>query len=172
MAKMAAKSGVVDEIDRDILTALQADGRLSYSELAEQVGLSANAVADRVRRLLSLKAIVAIEARLDPELLDQRLFAFVDVKLRSDVPAEQFEREIALFPQVLSATLTTGSSDYTLRLGCADQADLVAVVEGLRARAGAAETYSRLILRERAFVRTPRTRAPSGQVRSSGGLKP
>src|SRR5690242_18695769 len=119
MGKNAVKSGAVDDIDRDILGVLQADGRISYSDLAAKVGLSANAVADRVRRLLSIKAIEAIEARLDPELLDQRLFAYVDVKLRADVPAERFEREIALFPQVLSATLTTGSSDYTLRLGCA-----------------------------------------------------
>lgn len=159
MSKAAVKTGAIDEIDRDILTSLQTDGRVSYSDLAAQVGLSANAVADRVRRLLGLKAIVAIEARLNPELLGQRLFAFVDVKLRSDVPAEQFEREIALLPQVLSATLTTGSSDYTLRIGCADQADLVSVVEALRTQAGAAETYSRVILRERVFQRTAQTRS-------------
>lgn len=171
MSSGAVKSGAVDDVDRDILGALQRDGRQSYSDLAAAVGLSANAVADRVRRLLASKAILAIEARLDPELLDQRLFAFVDVKLRSDVPAERFEREIAAMPQVLSAVLTTGSSDYTLRVGCADQADLVSVVEALRARAGAAETYSRLILRERVFQRTPQTKrlGPRGRFDSGAG---
>jgi len=155
MSRITAKTGVLDELDRDILGELQRDGRQSYSELAARVGLSANAVADRVRRLLSTNAIIAIEARIDPELLDQRLFAFIDVKLRPDTAAERFEREIAAMPQILSAALTTGSFDYTLRAGCADQSDLVAVVEALRARAGVAETYSRLILRERVFLRTP-----------------
>ncbi|MBV9269933.1 MAG: Lrp/AsnC family transcriptional regulator [Candidatus Eremiobacteraeota bacterium] len=168
MVRDTEKIGAIDDIDRDILGALQRDGRQSFSDLAAGVGLSANAVADRVRRLLQSKAIVAIEARIDPELLDQRFFAFIDVKLRPDTSAERFEREITLIPQILSATLTTGSFDYTLRAGCSDQSDLVAVVERLRARAGVAETYSRLILREQIFRRSPSPK----QSRSRGRFGP
>ncbi len=51
-------------------------------------------------------------------------------------------------PQVRSATLLTGSFDYALRVACSDRADLAAVTETIRSKAGAQETYSRIILRD------------------------
>lgn len=158
MARMAAvkeKLEALDEIDREILGALQADARLTFSELAARVALSANAVAERVRRLQHSGAIARYEARLSPDVFGHRLFAFVDVKLRADTAADGFERRLHEIRQVTRAFLTTGTFDYTLEVACRDQADLVELVEYLRAKAGVAETYSRLILREREFVRSP-----------------
>ena len=51
-------------------------------------------------------------------------------------------------PQVLTATLLTGSFDYALRVACSDRADLAELTETIRNKAGAQETYSRIILRE------------------------
>ena len=50
--------------------------------------------------------------------------------------------------QVQSAALMTGSFDFAVRVACRDQDDLVIVTEYLRNKAGAQETYSRVILRE------------------------
>ncbi|HET6896322.1 MAG TPA: Lrp/AsnC family transcriptional regulator [Candidatus Baltobacteraceae bacterium] len=156
MAPPAEKFAAVDDVDREILDVLQRDARVSFSDLAARVAMSPNAVAERVRRLQSTGAIVAYEARVAPENFGRRLFAFLDVKLRADTAAADFERHIESVRQVTAAYLTTGTFDYTLDVACRNESDLVELVEHLRARAGVAETYSRLILRERTFVRSPK----------------
>jgi|GEM_PF-264376 len=165
MSSFAEKNTGLDDIDRDILSELQRDGRQTFSDLALRVGLSANAAAERVRRLLQCGAILAIEARIAPEVHGHHLMALVDVKLRLDTPAEHLEREIAQMPQILAATLTTGSFDYTLRVGCTNQDELVSVIERLRSRAGVADTNTRLILHERIF-RRPVNRRQARRARS------
>lgn len=158
MAVPTEKIAAVDDIDREILDVLQRNARISFSDLAGRVAMSPNAVAERVRRLRSIGAIAGYEARLAPEIFGRRLFAFLDVKLRADTAAADFERHLDGVRQVTRAYLTTGTFDYTLDVACRDEADLVELVEHLRARAGVAETYSRLILRERTFVRSPKLR--------------
>lgn len=140
---------MIDAIDRDILVELQADARLSFTELASRVDLSANAVAERVRRLERDGVIAAYHAVVDPAASGKALAAYVDVKLRADTPADRFEAAIERIDGIVEAALTTGSFDYTVRVACADQADLVRLVETLRGAVPIAETYTRLILRER-----------------------
>ena len=67
-----------------------------------------------------------------------------------------------------SATLVTGSFDYSLRVACSDRADLAAVTETIRERAGAQETYSRIILRE---VRFGRSKAPRSTTRAKASSR-
>ena len=138
----------MDKIDREILRVLQSDGRCSFTDLGAAVHLSANAAADRVRRLVESGTIVGIHAVVDPAALGLTIEAQIDVKLRPTTTAESFERAIRDVPQVSTATLVTGSFDYALRVACSDRADLAAVTETIRERAGAQETYSRIILRE------------------------
>lgn len=138
----------MDRADREILRLLAGNGRLSYRELAEGVHLSANAVAERVRRLLDDGTIRAIRADINPAALNRMLEAQIDVKLRAGTRAEDFERELRLFPQLVCATLLTGTYDYLLRVACTDREELVAVTERLRNDAGAQETHSRIVLRD------------------------
>ena len=137
----------MDAIDRDIVKALRHDARLSFRDLGETVGLSANAAAERVRRLVSAGTIRRFRAEIDPRAHGLRLAAFVDLRLAGGVAADAFESALESLTGVLWAALTTGSFDYTLRVAVADETALVALIEGLRAR-GASETYSRIILRE------------------------
>jgi Lrp/AsnC family leucine-responsive transcriptional regulator len=151
MAFLPAKNAVFDEIDRDILGELSRDGRVSFTDLASRVRLSPNAVAERVRRLERSGVIRRYTAELDRATLGMGLEAYIDVKLRADTPADRFEEAVERIAGVVQLILTTGSSDYTLRVACTGQADLVRLVEALRAAVPIAETYSRLILRERAL---------------------
>jgi Lrp/AsnC family leucine-responsive transcriptional regulator len=159
MREFAEKNVALDAIDREILKTLAGDGRLSYTELANTVHLSANAVAERVRRLERSGVIAGYHAEIDRAALGLRLHAYIDVKLRADVPAERFEAAAEAIAGIDALTLTTGAFDYTLRVACRDQADLVRLVEALRAAVPIAETYSRLILRERIL----------GEVHAPGG---
>jgi Lrp/AsnC family leucine-responsive transcriptional regulator len=151
MPGAAAKITELDEIDRDILSLLERDGRTSYMELARAVGLSANATADRVRRLFSLGVIESVRAGLSPDALGLQVSAFIDVKLRSERAADDFEHALADVPGIVECALTTGSFDFTLRVACRDREDLVRIAEHLRTKAGAAETYTRILLRERKY---------------------
>jgi Lrp/AsnC family transcriptional regulator, leucine-responsive regulatory protein len=154
MAKMAVESAAIDDIDREILKTLEFDGRATIVEVAKAVALSQNATADRIRRLVHAGVIAGFAAQISAEALGLRLEAYVDVKLRSECPADDFERRLEGVPGLLECVLTTGSFDYMLRIACRDQDDLVRVAEYLRTTAGAAETYSRIILRQRRFPMT------------------
>jgi Lrp/AsnC family transcriptional regulator, leucine-responsive regulatory protein len=138
----------MDKIDLQILSLLQRDGRTSFRELGEAVHLSANAAAERVRRMMAEGTIRTIAAKLNPAKLGRPLEAQIDVKLRQGVSAASFEKALQGVAQIQSATLMTGSFDYAVRVACRDQDDLVSVTEYLRNKAGAHETYSRVILRE------------------------
>ena len=119
---------------REIIRLLQTDGRASYTDIGAAVHLSANAAADRVRRLLQDGTIVGIHAVVDPAALGLTIEAQIDVKLRPTTSADDFERAIRDVPQVLTATLLTGSFDYALRVACSDRADLAELTETIRNR--------------------------------------
>lgn len=138
----------MDQIDRAIISLLQRDGRLSYRDVGEAVGLSSNAAAERVKRLMADGVITSIRAHVNPAALGRTLEAQIDIKLRPDTSAADFEKAVRGLPQVVSAMLLTGSFDYAVRVACLDRDDLVHVTETLREKAGVHETTSRVILRE------------------------
>ena len=147
----------MDKIDRQIIELLKKDARLSYRELGEHVFLSANTVADRVRRLIQDKVLLGFHAEVNLVALDLPLQALIDIKLLHATSAAQFEAAIASIPGIIEATLMTGAHDYMLRVACFDQADLVRLIEALRSRAGVQDTFSRVILR-RFLVNAPRSK--------------
>jgi Lrp/AsnC family leucine-responsive transcriptional regulator len=154
MAKFSVESVAIDEIDQEILRTLERDGRATVVEVAKAVALSQNATADRIRRLVHGGVISRFAAEISAEALGLRLQVYIDVKLRSECPADDFERRLEGLSGLLECVLTTGSFDYMLRVACRDEHDLVRLTEYLRTTAGAAETYSRIILRQRRFPMT------------------
>lgn len=138
----------MDKIDREILSLLARDGRVSFRELAEAVHLSANAVAERFRRLRENGTIVGVRAVLDPAALGRTFEAQIEVKLDAGTAALDFETSLRHMPQVTAATLMTGSFDYAIRVACTDRNELMQVTETLRRLAGVRETYTRMVLRE------------------------
>lgn len=138
---------VMDDIDRAILGRLRSEARASFRDLGEAVGLSSNAVAERVRRLVTARVIRRFTIEIDRRAAGNHLAAFVDLRLASGTAADAFEAGLRAIPGVVSSSLTTGHFDYTLRAEVPGEQELVSLVEALRAR-GVAETHSRIILRE------------------------
>jgi len=148
MQLMAAINEVIDKIDSTILREMQLDGRLSFRDLGERVGLSANAAAERVRRLISAGVIQGVYAKVNPAAFGTNLFAYVDIKTGANTGPDQLGKLLAEIPEVRRAVWTTGNFDFTLEVACKDQDGLVHLIEELRKRAGIQETYTRLICRE------------------------
>ena len=138
----------MDAVDREILAVLVRDGRITYQELGRAVRLSANATADRVRRLRQDGVLAGYRADVDLAALGRRLVMFTEVRLRDGVGYPGFERGLADFPQVVSAAHVTGEYDYQLRVACVDTAEFERIIERLKVDHGVRELRSRLVLRE------------------------
>lgn len=141
------ESTVIDDLDREIIGLLRRNARASWRELGDAVGLSANATAERVRRLERAGVISGYTALLDPAASGRRLVALVDVRLSSPGAADRFEALIGRLDEVTDAAHVTGRSDYHLRVACADPAELDALIRLLKSEGGVAETDTRIALR-------------------------
>lgn len=74
------KDLLLDAVDRQIITELAQDGRISFAELGRRVSLSSPAVTERVRRLEQIGVITGYRAEIDPRALGYALTAIVRVK--------------------------------------------------------------------------------------------
>jgi Lrp/AsnC family leucine-responsive transcriptional regulator len=138
----------MDRIDRQILTILLADGRATYQELGRQVRLSANTVADRVRRLQSSGIVRGYRADLNLAAFGRGMELLSDVRLREGVDRKAFETQLHHVPQVVGAMRLTGDYDYQLRMACTDAREFETVIDRLKAELGVRELRSRLLLHE------------------------
>ena len=112
----------LDKMDRRILRELQTDGRISNTELARRIHLSATPCAERLKNLEKSGYIQQYQARLDPKLLNLELLVFVEISLlrtSPDVFAE-FREAVRDLPQVLECHLVSGNFDYLIKARVAD----------------------------------------------------
>lgn len=138
----------MDAVDREILAVLLHDGRITYQELGRAVRLSANAVADRVRRLRRSGILRGYRADLDFAALGRPLVLVTEVRLRDGVSGAEFERALSAFPQIFSAAHVTGDYDYQLRMACTDTIEFEELIARLKRDHGVRELRSRLVLRQ------------------------
>jgi Lrp/AsnC family leucine-responsive transcriptional regulator len=137
----------MDATDSEILRLLGDDGRLSWRDLGAAVGLSANAAAERVRRLRAAGVISGFSARVDPAAGGRTLQALVGITLAPGADSDAFATQAARLEPVTEVLHLTGAPDYQLRVACRDTAELDALLRMLRLRYGAADTETTIILR-------------------------
>ncbi|EST19037.1 Lrp/AsnC family transcriptional regulator [Streptomyces roseochromogenus] len=138
----------MDRIDRQILSILLSDGRATYQELGRQVRLSANTVADRVRRLQAVGVVRGYRAELNLAAFGRGMELLSDIRLREGVDRQAFEAQLHQVPQVVGAMRLTGDYDYQLRVACTDAREFETVIDRLKADLGVRELRSRLLLHE------------------------
>ena len=105
----------MDGIDWKIVAELEDDGRLSYAELGERVGLSKSPCWSRVRELERSGVIRGVAAQLEPSALGLAVQCFVEVRIRFDAHVD-FEAAVMAHPAVIECHTTAGDSDYILRI--------------------------------------------------------
>ncbi len=111
-----------DAVDRQLLSALQKNGRTTVGELAELVSLSPSPCWRRVRQLEESGIIAGYHARLDRQLLGYSVLGFVHLAMHDHTQekADAFEREVVALPQVLSCHNLSGRFDYQLEVVAQD----------------------------------------------------
>lgn len=143
MAHMAATSTSLDRIDSEILTILRDDARIPYQTLGDRVHLSANAAADRVRRLVRTGVIRRFTIDIDQSQLGRDLEAVIDVRVRD---VDQFRRGALTCPEVTWLAHVTGRTDYQLHVSCAGTAGLNELLTRFTREFGAEETLTTVVL--------------------------
>ncbi len=114
----------MDQIDRQIIAALQRDGRQKLSDLSETVGLSPTPCARRVARLEAEGVIAGYSARVDQEKvgLPLNIFIFVELDTQSRDAIKTFETALRRYDEVMECYLMTGTRDVLIRVVAADLA--------------------------------------------------
>ncbi|MBN2751952.1 MAG: Lrp/AsnC ligand binding domain-containing protein [Rhodospirillaceae bacterium] len=107
----------MDRLDRKILKELQADGRMTTADLADRIGLSPTATADRVKRLTRDGIILGYRAKLDPVKIGRGLLVFVEVLLDRTSPDvfDAFAAQVKRSGEVLECHMVTGGFDYLIK---------------------------------------------------------
>jgi Lrp/AsnC family transcriptional regulator, leucine-responsive regulatory protein len=105
----------MDDVDLELLSALQVDARATYAELGRQVGLSAPAIAERVRRLEASGIISGYHAQVDLKKAGYGIVAFVRLNSAPD-RAPQLERMARETAEVLEFHRVTGTEGYVLKV--------------------------------------------------------
>lgn len=107
----------LDPIDRKILHALQQDGRVTMTDLAAQVGLSATPCTERVRRLEREGIISGYHARVNPLALGLRVLVFIEIRVSNKSPQvlDEIRQSLEKLDEITECHLVTGDFDYLLK---------------------------------------------------------
>lgn len=109
----------LDNLDRRILRHLQQDGSITNLDLAQRIGLSATPCARRVKQLEDAGVILRKVTLLDPNRLDLKLTALIQIAMDRHTPErfEVFEQAVSACPEVVECMLITGqAADYLLKV--------------------------------------------------------
>ena len=125
----------MEDTDRAIVRALTEDGRLSYTDLAERVGLSVSAVHQRVRRLEQRGIIKGYTARIDHEALGLPLTAFVAIRPFDPSQPDDAPDRLAHLAEIDSCYSVAGEDFYLLLVRVGGPADLERLLQEIRTAA-------------------------------------
>ncbi len=122
----------LDQIDREILSHLQADGRMTNVDLAQKVGLTAPPCLRRVRALEEAGVIRGYHADLSPDDLGWSItiFAMVSLKSQAEEDLKAFEAHVAGLPEVRECHMLNGEIDFILKLVAKDLPSFQAFLTG------------------------------------------
>ncbi len=124
---------LLDSTSWQILEALQRDARLSYTELGQRVGLSAPAVADRVRRMEDAHIISGYHAELSRTKIGYPITAIIRLSTPSGERSTSFIASLQETPEVLECSRVTGSDSFIITVMASSVAHLETLIDHLAA---------------------------------------
>jgi len=125
----------VEDIDREILRLLLADGRMSYTDLGRATGLSTSAVHQRVRRLEQRGVLRGYCAQIDAEAIGLPLTAFVSIKPIDPAAPDDAPERLTHLAAIEACHSVAGDESYILKVRVATPAALEALLQEIRAAA-------------------------------------
>lgn len=136
----------MDDIDRHLLSALRANGRATYAELARMVNLSAPAVHDRISKLEAGGVIIGYHAAVAPAALGKSMSALVGVFIGDDADTEAVAAGLAAIPAVEDCWFVAGEETFVVKVSVPDVGALEEVIRALNGVAGISRTRTTVVL--------------------------
>ena len=136
----------LDQLDRRILAVLLEDGRATFAQIGDRVGLSAPAVKRRVDRLVASGVISGFTARVDPAVVGWSTEGYVELYCQGSTTPAQILAAVEQHPEVLSASTVTGEADAILHILARDVRHFEQVVERIAAERFMVRTKSELVM--------------------------
>lgn len=136
----------LDQLDLQILDALQRNGRSTFAELGEIIGLKAASVHDRVKRLETRGFVRGYTARLDSKQLGLELTAFVSCYTSADTDYEAFTEAVRALPEVCEVHSVAGEESFVLKVMTRSTSDLDTFLSRLKKVAGIVRTKTLIVL--------------------------
>jgi Lrp/AsnC family leucine-responsive transcriptional regulator len=135
----------VESTDRQILSLLARDGRMSYTDIGRETGLSTSAAQQRVRRLEQRGVITGYRAEISPEALGLMLTAFVSIKASDPASEDDVPAKLAHLAEISSCYSVAGDASHLLVVQVATPGDLETLLGQIRTAAGV-QTHTTLVL--------------------------
>lgn len=136
----------LDTIDLQILSILQVNGRIPHVKLAEQVGLSAPSVIERVKKLEDGGIISGYHATVDARRLGKDVTAFIGVSIAHPKTITLFEETVDLLDDVLECHHVTGQHTIILKVKTDNTSSLERLISAIRSIEGVARTETMVVL--------------------------
>jgi len=136
----------LDSIDLELLRILQTNGRISQGALAEQVGLSSPAVAERLRKLEDRGIIRGFHAKLDPRFLALDITAFIEVRVDSSTHFPKFLAKAVAHEEIMECHAITGDGSHLIKIRTKNTATLEALLAEIQRWPGVVKTRTSLVL--------------------------
>lgn len=125
----------VEDIDRRIIELLLRDGRMSYTDIGRETGLSTSATHQRVRRLEQRGVIKGYRAVVDHDHLGLPLTAFISVKPHDPAAPDDVPERLAAIAELEACHSVAGDENYILKARVASPAELEALLARIRSAA-------------------------------------
>jgi Lrp/AsnC family transcriptional regulator, leucine-responsive regulatory protein len=145
----------MEEIDRRIITLLARDGRMSFTDLARETGLSVSAVHQRVRRLEKRGVVRGYAAIVDHDAIGLPLTAFVSIKPIDPAAPDEAPRLLAHLSAIEACHSVAGDESYILKVRVASPGELEELLKEIRSAANVA-TRTTVVLSTPYEGRAPR----------------
>jgi Lrp/AsnC family leucine-responsive transcriptional regulator len=127
---------MLDERDKAILAALQRNGRATFADVAQGVGMSPSSVHERIRKLEQAGVIKGYRAEVDTEAIGLFVTALVSVSPLDPKQPDDLPERVIEFPEVEDCHSVAGDENYMLKVRTRTTADLEDLLRRLREKAG------------------------------------
>jgi Lrp/AsnC family transcriptional regulator, leucine-responsive regulatory protein len=125
----------MEKLDRRILSLLARDGRMSYTDIGKETGLSTSAAQQRVRRLEQRGVIKGYTAILDSAELGLMVTAFVSIRPFDPSQADDAPERLQHIEEIISCYSVAGDANYLLKVQAPTMAHLESTLGKIRAAA-------------------------------------
>lgn len=149
VGKGSRRREALDAVDRTIISALRANARVPYADLARLVGLSGPSVADRVKRLEQIGVITGYRAALSPSALGLGVVALVGIEQSDDSDQDEIADSLTDVDEIEDCWFIAGDESFIVKLRVADIDALEKSLGRLRKIPGISRTHTTVVLSTR-----------------------